>query len=595
MNLITFLSRISAGLLFLVMVGMSIDPTISRTNPDWHANPTATVASLLLATLYFWPLFAEAKSRNVIARIPTARSFTTRRFFTFGRWSLAFIIGVMTGNYFLELQFSCGILSLIAVAWLMPPLDRLLFASGSEIAARIKSNSSNLALLRFFPNLGAFAAFLSIRYFAEKNYTGTNIILLISIALLLVIPIVLFAKGGWKALSLKSVLQPAAVPDQPFETPIDRPDVARTSHIPPKPPPVHATQQRPSPQKTIKHKYYSAKAWQWNWPVPKEAQRYPLDERSFNLLIKGFEVSWLESKSYHQRLALHRDPPMFIKELIAEIEAYIESMWLRPELLMRRKPMSSGLEPIRFVPDEVSKVWLADRRLRSLYYATQRFAQTPPTKLAIMPFRAIAPHIAEYRAMINLIKRLRHSLNRMPGQGFKKAPDPIIKPTQTEDLIPVVFISYSWDNPEHENWIITLATKLRENGIDAILDKWDIGLLGKLLPHFMETSISRSHRVICVMTPNYKKKTENLTGGVGYEYSIITAEIFTENINTSKFIPLFRRGTDADAIPTALRGRKYVDMRDDAQFDEKFIHELLRDIHDEPKFKKPAIGKKTKF
>ncbi|MFN8238585.1 MAG: toll/interleukin-1 receptor domain-containing protein [Chitinophagales bacterium] len=179
-----------------------------------------------------------------------------------------------------------------------------------------------------------------------------------------------------------------------------------------------------------------------------------------------------------------------------------------------------------------------------------------------------------------------------------------IKPVQQEivenikiaaEVIPIVFISYSWDSQEHEDWIINLATKLRENGVNAILDKWDLGPLGKPLPHFMEQSISKSQRVICVMTPNYKKKTENLAGGVGYEYSIITAEIFTDGVNTSKFIPLFRSGTEADAIPTVLRGRKYVDMRDDAQFDEKFVHELLRDIHEEPKFKRPPIGKKPTF
>jgi hypothetical protein len=131
--------------------------------------------------------------------------------------------------------------------------------------------------------------------------------------------------------------------------------------------------------------------------------------------------------------------------------------------------------------------------------------------------------------------------------------------------------------------------------VNVILDKWDLGPLGKPLPHFMEQSITKSQRVICVMTPNYKKKTENLAGGVGYEYSIISAEIFTDGVTTSKFIPLFRSGTDEDAIPTVLRGRKYVDMREDNQFEEKFVHELLRDIHEVPKFKKPAIGKKPTF
>jgi hypothetical protein len=160
---------------------------------------------------------------------------------------------------------------------------------------------------------------------------------------------------------------------------------------------------------------------------------------------------------------------------------------------------------------------------------------------------------------------------------------------------PTVFISYSWDNKEHEDWVVKLATKLRENGVDAILDKWDLDKLGKPLPNFMEQSISKAQRVICIMTPNYKKKTEKSEGGVGYEYSIITAEIFTDDVNTSKFIPLFRNGTNQDAIPTALNGRKYVDMRNNTEFEDKFMHELLRDIFDKPKYKKPEIGKKPTF
>jgi hypothetical protein len=177
-------------------------------------------------------------------------------------------------------------------------------------------------------------------------------------------------------------------------------------------------------------------------------------------------------------------------------------------------------------------------------------------------------------------------------------PDPksiIVSAAETTEAVPTVFISYSWDSQEHENWIVNLSTKLRDNGVNAILDKWDLGPLGKPLPHFMENSISKSQRVICVMTPNYKKKTENLAGGVGYEYSIISAEIFTNGVNTSKFIPLFRSGTGADAIPTVLNGRKYVDMRVDSQFEDKFLNELLRDIHEEPKYKKPGLGKKPTF
>lgn len=170
---------------------------------------------------------------------------------------------------------------------------------------------------------------------------------------------------------------------------------------------------------------------------------------------------------------------------------------------------------------------------------------------------------------------------------------PVI-PAVVDDEIPTVFISYSWDTPEHEAWVLNLATNLMENGVNVILDKWDLGKFGKLLPNFMEQSISKSQRVICVMTPNFKKKTDKLEGGVGYEYSIITAEIFGKCVNTSKFIPLIRVGTEADAIPTALSGRNYINMRKDEEFDSK-LEELLRDIHNAPKYKKPALGAKPKF
>ncbi len=162
-----------------------------------------------------------------------------------------------------------------------------------------------------------------------------------------------------------------------------------------------------------------------------------------------------------------------------------------------------------------------------------------------------------------------------------------------DDETPIVFISYSWDTSEHEAWVLNLANKLVENGVDVILDKWDLGPLGKPLPNFMENAISTSQRVICVMTPNYKKKTDKLEGGVGYEYSIITANIFT-NANTSKFIPLIRQGSDEESVPTALQGRKYLDIRKDVDLDAK-LEELLRDIHCVPKYKKPTIGPKPKF
>jgi hypothetical protein len=43
-----------------------------------------------------------------------------------------------------------------------------------------------------------------------------------------------------------------------------------------------------------------------------------------------------------------------------------------------------------------------------------------------------------------------------------------------DDTSPKLFISYSWSNPEHEQFVLDIATELVESGIDVILDKWDL-------------------------------------------------------------------------------------------------------------------------
>lgn len=164
--------------------------------------------------------------------------------------------------------------------------------------------------------------------------------------------------------------------------------------------------------------------------------------------------------------------------------------------------------------------------------------------------------------------------------------------TQTEKR-PLVFISYSWDDKMHEAWVLRLASDLcSKYGVDVILDKWEIKL-GKHLPDFMANSVRKADRVICVLTPNYKKKSDGLTGGVGVEYSIISAEI-QKDIRTEKFIPLFKSGNIKEDIPTFLEGRDFVDMRDETKYNES-VEDLVRDLWNKPKYIKPQLGEIPKF
>ncbi len=128
--------------------------------------------------------------------------------------------------------------------------------------------------------------------------------------------------------------------------------------------------------------------------------------------------------------------------------------------------------------------------------------------------------------------------------------------------MPRVFISYTWESAEHQTWVKKLADRLLGDGIEAILDKYDLQL-GDRLPQFMERSITGSDYVLIVCTPTYKQKADARVGGVGYEGHIISGELFSMG-NERKFIPVLRSGSDTESIPTYLNGKLYVDLRDGA-------------------------------
>jgi hypothetical protein len=155
-----------------------------------------------------------------------------------------------------------------------------------------------------------------------------------------------------------------------------------------------------------------------------------------------------------------------------------------------------------------------------------------------------------------------------------------------------VFISYSWDDKAHQDWVLMLADKLQsEGGVKVMLDQYELRA-GKSVTHFMERSIS-ADKVIMIMTPNYKLKADARTGGVGFEYSMITERIYHQ-INSGKIIPIARKGTYDECSPIFIKSLLSLNMTDDAKFSENFM-QLLRIVHDEPEIVPPAIGPKPVF
>jgi len=155
---------------------------------------------------------------------------------------------------------------------------------------------------------------------------------------------------------------------------------------------------------------------------------------------------------------------------------------------------------------------------------------------------------------------------------------------------PKCFISYSWDSDAHKEWVRKLAKHLQDNGVETLLDQWDLRP-GSDIPNYMETSVRESNFVILVCTPNFATKANEGSGGVGYEKCIVTGEVFQCVSSPEKFVPILRSGSDKEAIPSYLKSKYYVDFRDDQAF-EKSLEKLLRHLHSIPRYQRPPLGSK---
>lgn len=153
--------------------------------------------------------------------------------------------------------------------------------------------------------------------------------------------------------------------------------------------------------------------------------------------------------------------------------------------------------------------------------------------------------------------------------------------SQFDDIkpgVPTVFISYSWDDPEHKKWAKQLADDLRsKHNICSLIDQYNSA--GVNLVDFMNKGIRLADRVLMIGTPVYKQRSETGIGTGGkYEGVIITTEIY-KNTDTIKFIPLLRRGNSFDDsfinIISVLNG---YDFRNDSKYEDK-LQELADELY----------------
>ncbi len=161
---------------------------------------------------------------------------------------------------------------------------------------------------------------------------------------------------------------------------------------------------------------------------------------------------------------------------------------------------------------------------------------------------------------------------------------------------PKAFISYSWTTPKHEEWVLELAKRLVSDGVDVVIDKWNLKE-GHDKYHFMEQMVRADEikRVLIILDQGYKEKADSRAGGVGTETQIISPEMY-EKVSQEKFIPIVsEKDEDGEPyIPTFLRGRIYIDLSENEKFDIEY-EKLLRNIYERPSMRKPQLGEPPSF
>jgi hypothetical protein len=157
------------------------------------------------------------------------------------------------------------------------------------------------------------------------------------------------------------------------------------------------------------------------------------------------------------------------------------------------------------------------------------------------------------------------------------------------EAAPKVFISYSHDGLEHEERVLILADQLRQDGIDAEIDKY-YQSPPEGWPAWCERQIEGADFVLLVCTETYHRRVkgrEDPGKGLGavWEARIIHQLVYESGAVSQKFIPVLFSDGSAEHIPLAVKGwTRYVPDTDEG------YEALYRRLTQQPWVKPPPLG-----
>lgn len=161
---------------------------------------------------------------------------------------------------------------------------------------------------------------------------------------------------------------------------------------------------------------------------------------------------------------------------------------------------------------------------------------------------------------------------------------------------PRLFVSYSWTDQSHIDWVIQLATDLRNLGVEAIIDRWHLRE-GQDAHSFMESMVRSGDvtKAILVCDRKYVERANRREGGVGAESQIVTSTIFAD-VGQTKFVAIVKDSNDdgSPTLPNFLTSRIFIDFRIDELYADR-LQQLVRWAFDKPLYREPEVGPRPAF
>jgi hypothetical protein len=152
-----------------------------------------------------------------------------------------------------------------------------------------------------------------------------------------------------------------------------------------------------------------------------------------------------------------------------------------------------------------------------------------------------------------------------------------------------VFISYTHDSPEHMTRVLNLANRLRSEGVDAEIDRYE-DAPPEGWSRWCDRKMQGAQFVLVICTETYRRRFEGTDGtgqglGAKWEGAIVTQELYQAEAKNLKFIPVLFSAEDTKQVPRPLRGFTHYTVDSETGYDQ-----LYRRLTKQPSVIKPELG-----